>query len=66
MLETCREIYTNKYIEKNLCVELGNYQESLRTVLSGIRIPAGTRCFLVPKTVHTSFGTPYGPLNNWY
>ena len=28
MLETCRELQINKYIEKNLCVKLGNYQES--------------------------------------
>jgi len=29
MLETCRELYINKYNEKNLCVKLDNYQESL-------------------------------------
>ena len=28
MLETCRELQINKYIKKNLCVKLGNYQES--------------------------------------
>ena len=29
MLETCRELYINKYIEKNLCVKLDNYQEPI-------------------------------------
>jgi len=29
MLETCKELYINKYIEKNLCVKLDNCQESL-------------------------------------
>jgi len=34
MLETCRELYINKYIEKNLCGELDNYQESLHDARS--------------------------------
>ena len=34
MLETCRELLINKYIEKNLCVKLGNYQESLHDARS--------------------------------
>jgi len=34
MLDTCRELYINKYIERNLCVKLGNYQESLHDARS--------------------------------
>ena len=32
MLETCRELQTNKYIEKNLCIKLDDYQEAIKDV----------------------------------
>jgi len=35
MLETGRELYINKYIEKNLCVKLDNCQESVYFKLKG-------------------------------
>ena len=35
MLETCTELYINKYIEKNLCVKLDNCQESVYSKLKG-------------------------------
>ena len=31
MLEICRELEINKYIEKNLCIKLDNYQELVRS-----------------------------------
>ena len=34
VLETCRVINRNKYIEKNLCITLVIYQESLHDALS--------------------------------
>jgi len=34
VLETCRVINRNKYIEKNLCITLGIYQESLHDARS--------------------------------
>ena len=34
MLETCTELQINKYIKKNLCIKLDNYQESVLGMLS--------------------------------
>ena len=36
MLETCRELYINKYIEKNLWVKLVNYQESIQIIFRDV------------------------------